>query len=56
MKNEILEELWKIKDQIGQECDYDIDKLANELRAKEKKEKAPIVDFSTEGKHVTTKS
>ena len=46
MKNEILEELWKVKDQIAQECGNDIDKLADELRAKEKIEKVPIVDFT----------
>ncbi len=56
MKNEIMEELWKIKDQIAHECGYDIDKLAKELRAKENKEKAPVVDLTAEAKSVTVKS
>ena len=46
MKNEILEELWKIKDQVAFEHGYDIHKLANELRKKEKDAKASIVDLS----------
>ncbi len=55
MKNEILEELWKIKDQIAREYEYDIDKLANDLHAKEAKEKGPVVDF-TQAKPTTAVS
>ena len=47
MKNEILQELWKINDQVAIECDYDIEKLAKKLRAKEKKSKVSIVDLTT---------
>ena len=47
MKNEILQELWKIKDQVAIECDYDIEKLARKLRAKERESKGPIVDLTT---------
>ena len=36
MKNEILEELWKVKDQLAEDYGYDIEKLAKGLRAKEK--------------------
>jgi hypothetical protein len=50
MKNEILEELWKTKDQIAQECGNDIDKLVDKLRAKEKNEKVPVVDFTDKTK------
>ena len=46
MKNEILEELWKIKDQIARECGNNIDTLADKLRAKEKNEKVPVVNFT----------
>ncbi|GJQ59670.1 MAG: hypothetical protein SCALA701_24710 [Candidatus Scalindua sp.] len=56
MKNEILEELWNIKDEIASECGNDVEKLANELRAKEKKEKALVVDFSTQVKPTTMES
>ena len=47
MKNEILEELWRIKDQVAREYEYDIDKLAKRLRDKEKEAKAPVVDLSS---------
>ncbi len=47
MKNEILQELWKIKDQVAVESDYDIEKLAKKLRAKERESKTPIVDLTT---------
>ena len=46
MKNEILEELWQVKNQVAFEHGYDIDKLAKELRKKEKSAKRSIVDFS----------
>ncbi len=36
MKNELLEELWKIKDQVAHEYGYDIEKLVEGLRKKEK--------------------
>lgn len=45
MKNEILEELWNIKDEIASECGNDVEKLANELRAKEKKRKLLLLTF-----------
>lgn len=46
MKNEILSELWKIKDEIAQKYDYDVRKLADALMDKEKKEKHKIVNLS----------
>ena len=46
MKNEILKELWKTKDQIAKEHGYDIEKLAKELRQKEKEEANKVVDLS----------
>jgi hypothetical protein len=45
MKNEILEELWKIKDEVSELHDNDIDILVKNLVEKEKGEKA-VVDFS----------
>ena len=46
MKNEILEELWKTKDEIAKAHGYEIGKLVRALRQKEKEEKAEIVDLS----------
>lgn len=46
MKNEILEELWKIKDDIDRENGHDIDQLVHRLRQKEKETKAEVVDFT----------
>jgi len=46
MKNPILEELWKVKDEIARECDYDLNKLADHLRRRQKEGKHKIVDFS----------
>lgn len=40
MKNEILEELWKVKDQVANEYSYNIEKLAKGLRTKEKEAEA----------------
>ncbi|MDD5674001.1 MAG: hypothetical protein PHC61_07560 [Chitinivibrionales bacterium] len=48
MTNEILEELWKTKDQIAAQHDFNIVKLINKLKEKQKKHKANIVDFSKE--------
>ncbi len=46
MKNEILEELWNIKDQVAKESNYDIEKLAKNLRIKEKEGNATVVDLT----------
>ena len=48
MKNEILEELWRIKDEIGKESHYDVSELVKSLRKKAKGTKIPTVDLSTE--------
>ena len=50
MKNEILEDLWKVKDQIANEYGYDIEKLAKELRKKEKKVKSSVIDLTLQDK------
>ena len=51
MKNEILEELWKIKDEIGEEFHYDVSELVKALREKAKGTKVPTIDFSSEPRH-----
>lgn len=37
MKHEILEEVWRVRDQIGAECGHDLKKLATMLRREEVK-------------------
>ena len=49
MENEILKELWKSKDKIAHEYRYNIDKLVEELRKKEKCVKTTVVDFTSGG-------
>ncbi len=57
MKNEILEELWKSKDEVAKEYMYNIDKLVEALRKKEKGGKATIIDLTSERKNISaTKS
>ena len=46
MKDEIIEEVWRTKEAIAQLYDYDLDKLAAGLRAKEKDRSIQTVDFS----------
>lgn len=46
MKNPILEELWKIKDEIARECDHDLDKLYTRLRKMQQEGTHKIVDLS----------
>ena len=46
MKNEILEELWKVKDGISEEYENNIDAIVKVLREKEEKEVNPVVDLS----------
>lgn len=53
MKNEILEELWKSKDEVAQEYSYNIDNLVEGLRKKENGVKVTVVDLTFEGKEQT---
>jgi len=46
MENEILEEVWKIKDEISKKYDFNIDKLVKDLKRAEKGHKERIVDLS----------
>jgi hypothetical protein len=50
MKNEILEELWKVKDDLGEKYGKDIDALANALKKKENDETAKVIDLSRDQK------
>jgi len=46
MKNPVIEELWKVKDEIARECGYDLNKLADYLRQRQKEDGRQVVDFS----------
>jgi hypothetical protein len=46
MKNEILEEIWKIKDEIAGEHKFNIDSIAKNLKKMEKKHQKDIVNYS----------
>ena len=46
MKNPVIEELWKVKDEIARECDHDLNKLAVLLRKRQKEGEHKVVDFS----------
>jgi hypothetical protein len=45
MKNEILEAVWKIKDEIGEEHDFDIDSITHDLKKRGKKHHKDIVNY-----------
>lgn len=46
MSDEIIEELWRVKDSIAREHGYDIEALVAYLQSKEKAEGRQIVDLS----------
>lgn len=46
MSDEIIEELWRIKDSIAREHGYDIEALAAYLQSKKRAEGQQIVDLS----------
>jgi len=46
MKNPILEELWKVKDEIARECEYDLNKLAVRLRQGQEEGERKVVNLS----------
>ena len=37
MKNDLLKEVWRVRDQIGAECGYDLKRLATLVRNEESK-------------------
>ncbi len=37
MKNDLLKEVWRVRDQIGAECGYDLKRLAALVRGEETK-------------------
>jgi len=49
MKDEIIAELWQIKDELAREANYDVHALCRELREKQAASSARIVDRSAGG-------
>ena len=47
MSDEIIKELWQIKDNIAQEHGYDIETLVTYLQTKKRMEGQKVVDLST---------
>ncbi len=45
MSDEIIEELWKIKDGIAREHGYDIERLATDLQSRTRDKGARVVDL-----------
>ena len=46
MSDEIIEELWQIKDSIAREHDYDIESLVAHLQTKQRSADQQVVDLS----------
>ncbi len=46
MSDEIIEELWQIKDSIARELDYDIESLVAYLQSKQRPADQQVVDLS----------
>ena len=46
MKDEIIAELWQIKDELAREANYDVHVLCRELREKQTTSSAQIIDRS----------
>ena len=45
MPDELIEELWRIKDNIAREHGYDVDALVAHLRTRERAESRRVVDL-----------
>jgi hypothetical protein len=56
MKNEILEEVWQVRDQISAECGHDLKKLAAMLRREEAKYGDRLSRLPIRRKHSGTKT
>ena len=44
MKDEIISELWKIKDEMAKQADYDLKKLYNQLTIVQRSSSHPVVN------------
>ena len=46
--NPILEELWRVKDDLAREAGFDIDRIFAELRAAEERQPGPLIRSAEE--------
>jgi hypothetical protein len=46
MRDDIIDELWRIKDELANEANYDIHVLCQQLRERQTASREPIVDRS----------
>jgi hypothetical protein len=46
MADEVIRELWRVKDAMAKRFNYDVDALAAELRRRQKESGRPVVDLS----------
>jgi len=46
--NPILEELWRVKDDLAREAGYDVDRIFAELRAAEGRQPGPLIRSAEE--------
>jgi len=51
--DEIIEELWKAKDDIARECGYDLNQLAELLRKRQDQGKRKVVDYTNHRAYLT---
>ena len=50
MPDEIIEELWRIKDEIAREHGYDVESLATYLQSKDRTSERQVVDLQSQRK------
>jgi hypothetical protein len=46
--NPLLEELWRVKDDLSREAGYDLDRIFSELRAEEARQPGPLIHSADE--------
>jgi hypothetical protein len=46
--NPLLEELWRVKDDLAREADYDLDRIFSELRAADARQPGPLIHSADE--------
>ena len=51
MSDEIIEELWRIKDDMGREHGYDVARLAADLQRRQREEGHRVVDLRASRKN-----
>lgn len=50
VKNEILEEVWKIKDEMGKKYSFDVEKIGRTLKEKQKARNGRLVNLHQQKK------